>query len=91
MTVVIPGMLEQVAMQLKNKSGAKLHLKSVRVNCLQDVAVACDFLLRSILWERLVFNERLDALNRSSHSLDAIARFRALDDRSFPEGFEQLG
>ena len=61
------------------------------MNQIQRVAVAGDFLLRSVRWSRRAHDQGLDPVVRRRDTLDSIGGFGRLDHGHLLEQFQNFG
>src|ERR1700738_1955230 len=81
---------KQVTMHLQHEIHAELHVRVIRMNRIQHIAVAGDFLLRSITGLDLFLNELSDSIVRRRYTFDTVAGFSTLDHGCLPQRFEHL-
>src|SRR5260370_41509963 len=71
--IFLSGELEQVTMHLQHKVNAELHVLVISVDRIKHIAIAGDFLLRSINGLDLFLNELNDSIVRRRYTFDAVA------------------
>ena len=63
---------QKVSMQLQDKIHAEFHVGVIRMNRVQDIAIAGDFLFRTISRLYFLLDYFDDAIVRRDNSLDAV-------------------
>src|SRR5262249_12276012 len=82
--------LEEIAVQLQHEIRRERHVREVRVDGVQDIAITGDLLFGAVCRLCPFGNEVADALRRRHDAFDSIRRLGALNDSALPERLEYL-
>src|SRR5256885_9120085 len=80
MAILLGRELQKVAMHLQNKIHAEFHVRVIRMDHVQDVAIAGDLLFRTIAGLYFLLNYFDDTIVRRDDSFNAVTRFRTANN-----------